>query len=152
MLQPLSPWSRAHTLQLLSLCVLKVHALQCTEKPTLCNARRSPRSAMQEEAHALQCKEKPTLCNARRSPHAATTERPHSATKTQGSQKKKKPQGSQKKKHRQIWLLMRALLLASEGPVSRPHLAEISVFLFLCFSPLFLYGHQSHHESPILMT
>ena len=67
----------------------EAHALQCKEKPTLCNARRSPRSAMQGEAHALQCKEKPTLCNARRSPHAATTERPHSATKTQGSQKKK---------------------------------------------------------------
>ena len=121
----------------------EAHALQCMEKPTLCNAWRSPRSAMQGEVHALQCKEKPMLCNARRSPHAATTERPHSATKTQGSQKKKK--------HRQIWLLMRALLLASQGPVSCPHLAEISVFLFQCFSPLFLYGHQSHHESPILI-
>ena len=68
------------------------------------------------------------------------------------AKKKKSPRAAKKKKHRQIWLLMRALLLASEGPVSRPHLAEISVFLFLCFSPLFLYGHQSHHESPILMT
>ena len=43
-------------------------------------------------------------------------------------------------------------LLASEGPVSLSHLAEISVFLFLYLSPLVLYGHQSHHESPILMT
>ena len=144
MLQPLSPWSRAHSLQLLSLCVLKVHALQCTEKPTLCNARRSPRSAMQEEAHALQCKEKPTRSNYRKTSFS---------NKAPGQPKKKKAPGQpKKKKHRQIWLLMRALLLASEGPVSHPHLAEISVFLFLCFSPLFLYGHQSHHESPILMT
>ena len=143
MLQPLSPWSRAHTLQLLSLCVLKVHALQCTEKPTLCNARRSPRSAMQEEAHALQCKEKPTLCNARRSPHAATTERPHSATKTQGSQKKKKPQGSQKKKAQADLVIDEGSVTGFRGPclpspLSRDLCLSLSVFLssFPIWSPI----------------
>ena len=75
------------------------------------------------------------LCNARRSPHAATTERLHSATKTQGSQKKKKAQAD---------------LVVDEGsvtgftgpclpsPLSRDLCLSLSVFLssFPIWSPI----------------
>ena len=98
---------------------------------------------MQGEAHALQCKEKPTLGNARRSPHAATTERPHSATKTQGSQKKK----------------AQADLVVDEGsvtgftgpcllsPLSRDLCLSLSVFLssFPIWSPISSWEPHPHN-------
>ena len=92
----------------------------------LCNARRSPRSAMQGEAHALQCKEKPTRSN-----YGKTS----FSNKDPGQPKKKKAQADLVVDEGSVTGFTGPCLLS---PLSRDLCLSLSVFLssFPIWSPI----------------